>query len=237
MARKRGISRTITREILNELYWSELKSVSDVGKQLGVCRQTADYYLRKFGIPVRTRGQGTYLRSNKDFPDFNNLSEHDWKLLAWIIALEGSIGFQSYKTGITALSVNVTDPRIIVALKDRFHFFKCQIQKTHEEKQTEWSRGMFHTDKFFWKVSSLPAVGEICKNIWSYLPIKKATAKTMHAFCESRLTPPHHSLNEFEKRCMRTIKDLNSRQIPYETKLAIEARSLEWLNANKTATC
>jgi len=55
MAKARGLK--LSRETLYDLYWNKNMSQTDIAKMLGVHHATVQYWMRKFGIPARSRSQ------------------------------------------------------------------------------------------------------------------------------------------------------------------------------------
>lgn len=55
----------IDRVQLKDLYWNKQLSISQVAKEIGYSPRNVRYWMKKYGIARRTRGQGISLRYNK----------------------------------------------------------------------------------------------------------------------------------------------------------------------------
>ncbi len=54
-----------SKKLFEELYLKKKKSIREIAKEVGLGRNTVDYYLKKFKIPKRSRSEANYLGSLK----------------------------------------------------------------------------------------------------------------------------------------------------------------------------
>jgi transposase-like protein len=204
---------------LHRLYWLEGRSISQIAKTYGKSPGALQNAFETLEIPTRTREQGAYLYHGKSWPNFQRWTACEWELLAWMIDLEGNIGFKNYDTALPAIQICTTDPRISYELKRLLPEFCVTSIRSIAKSKSE-------TNKFGWQICSIPVVGEICRNTIPYANSKKAIARLMYEFCLSRLQSSQHVISELERRYMEAVRELNRKNRPYPEKLQLEEHFL-----------
>jgi len=108
-------------------------------------------------------------------------SRETCKIIAWIVASEGSIGiYKSRKTLCPHISVDNTATDFLKGLVKLTGV--NQISKHNEPPEENWK------DTYKWYLSSQIDVLDCLQRIKPYLPIKKEQADLVQKFCKSRIS-------------------------------------------------
>jgi dCMP deaminase len=114
----------------------------------------------------------------------------DWKLVAWSIAFEGSIGLGKgnqrkdtddniYHAYNVFVNLSNTSKELLDAFSNEVGFGNVYLHDAH--KNNKW-KPIYH-----WVVNSYSDCKFVCEHILPYLPYKKEQAELMVKYCERRL--------------------------------------------------
>lgn len=78
---RRKLDVKITKEILENLYFKDKKSIREIAKILGLSKNTADYYLKKFNIKKRSKLEANKIGATKSVPWQKGLTKETDKRL------------------------------------------------------------------------------------------------------------------------------------------------------------
>jgi len=138
----------------------------------------------------------------------------DWRLVAWCLALEGSIGMymQSSRNDFApVLKLYNTDRNVVMSFMEMVDCGCVYLNKNNGGKRS-------NKPLYFWRLQSFSDVKVFLNNIIEYLPSKKRQAELLLEFVDIRLSNNHKwrklresSYSTREMEIYNEMKKLNRR--------------------------
>jgi hypothetical protein len=183
-----------SKEILYRLYWEEGKSLSEIGKILGIKSASVRGWMKNYNILRRNQFVGIAYKKLTAPPKIR-IPKEEWKL-GYLTGLIDGDGYMFLRVShgtnapkgrawlIPQVGVANTCREVLEWIRNEFGAGKVAEESVSQRQR---NRTLSKKPVYYWRITRTADVLVLLKAIRPYLQIKRKDAEQIIAFCESKI--------------------------------------------------